>query len=250
MRIALVILIAAGLSACAGGRDSKKDLANAMPAPAVMAADAESRSDWAGAARHWERAAAAAPEDRTVLLHTVHALRRANSCGHAQDYLQRLQGKNADSVDVLLESSKCHLISGRYEAAETGLTTAISLASKNWEAETILGLTYDLMERPEAARPHHDRAALLAPANAMVLSNKAMSLALAGDIKSALGVMRRAAAEANAGQRIRMNLAFLEAVAGNGDIAAMMVRQESASDAENAKLLQRIADAARNTQGS
>lgn len=250
MRIAFLMLVAASLSACAGNRDVRNDLANAMPAPAVMAADAESRGDWSGAARHWERAAASAPEDRALLLHTVHALRRANSCGHAQDYLQRLQTKDAESVDILLESAKCHLLSGRYEAAEIGLTTAVSLAPKNWEAETILGLTYDLMERADTARLHHDRAATLVPANPMVLSNKAMSLALTGDITGALAVMRRAAADANAGQRIRMNLAFLEAVAGNGEIAAMMVRQENSTDAENAKLLQRIADAARNTRGS
>jgi Flp pilus assembly protein TadD len=250
MRFAFIVLVVTSLSACAGSRDSKSDLSAAMPPPAVMAADAEGRGDWAGAARHWERAAAAAPEDRSVLLHAVHALRRSNACGHAQDYLQRLQSKGAESVDVLLESAKCHLISGRYEAAETGLSTAISLAPKHWEAESMLGLTYDLMERPSSALPHHDRAALLAPANPMVLSNKAMSLALGGDIKAALGVMRRAAAEPRAGGRIRMNLAFLEAVAGNGEVAAMMVRQEGAADAESAKLLQRIADAARNTQGS
>ena len=241
----LASLMFAGLAACASQSPEAKPTAMAkdMPSPAAMATDAETQGDWKSAARHWEQAAAAAPEDRTIALRTVRALRLSSSCGRASSYLERLFKTDAESADVLLETGKCHLVSGRYQAAEAALSAALTVAPESWEVETVLATTYDLMERSETARTHHERAESLAPHNSLVLSNQGLSRALAGDLPGALTVMRRAAAEPSAPARVRMNLAFLEAVNGRGDVAAMMARQEASGDADSVKLLQRISAA-------
>ena len=234
-------VIGAGLAACAARQP--RSVAQNLPPAGTMADDAESRGDWPAAARHWENAAAAAPSDRQAALSAARALRLANACGRAAPYLQRLRQAAPDDRNVLLEAGKCHLVSGRYDAAEAAFKAALVSDPASWEAETVLGMTYDLMERPREAMVHHDRALALAPTQPMVLSNKALSLALAGDLATALTVMRAASAQPSASGRVRMNLAFLEAIAGHGDVAAMMARQES-SEGEGATLLQRIAAAA------
>src|SRR3954464_14096490 len=101
----LLSLICAGLTACAGHQQAQTKpaaLAKSMPSPSAMAADAESQADWKSAARHWEEAAAGAPDDRTIALRTVRALRLSNSCGRASSYLERLFKMGAENADVLL----------------------------------------------------------------------------------------------------------------------------------------------------
>jgi Flp pilus assembly protein TadD len=248
--LAVTSIAIIALAGCADHSPTKPQLARDMPAPSVMAMDAEMQGNWTDAARHWEQAAAAAPDDRAIALHTVRALRLASACGRASTYLERLFKNGAESADVFLETGKCHLVSGRYQAAEAALTAALAANPASWEAETVLGTVYDLMDQPDAARPHHERAAQLAPHNAMVLSNAALSRALAGDLHGALDLMRRAAAEPGAPARVRMNLAFLEAVSGNGDVAGMMARQEAGTDLENVKLLKRIAGTVHRAESS
>jgi Flp pilus assembly protein TadD len=146
---------------------------------------------------------------------------------------------------VLLEPGKCHLVSGRFDAAQAAFEAAVKADGKSWEAESMLGVALDYEEHSAEALVHHDRAVMLAPDNAVALSNKGLSLALGGHLDQALAVTRQAAVHPGAPARVRANLALLEAVAGNGDVAAMIARQESDPDRETIRLLQRIAAAAK-----
>jgi Flp pilus assembly protein TadD len=182
--------------------------------------------------------------DRNAALSMVQALRLSGDCRSAAPILERLQKETPIDLDVMLETAKCEFQSGRLARAAEVLTAAVKLHPRSSEAETVLGATLDHLERPADARVHHDRAVALAPASAMALSNKAISVALNGDLDEALGLMRKASVLPNAPARVRFNLALLEAVAGNGDVAAAMAKQE-AGDPETVRLLERIAAAAK-----
>jgi Flp pilus assembly protein TadD len=235
------------LTGCAGAGDPTADTASVMPSSAEMAQEAERRGDWSTAARHWQGIVDAQPANRPAVLALVRSLRFTNNCGRAAPYLERLRVSGAaDDLDARLETGKCHLVSGRLDAAEATLREAIADHPDSWEAQTVLATTLDHMEEHREALVHHDRAVTLAPDNAIAISNKAISLALSGRLDDALILLRMAAGRANAPSRVRMNLALLEAVAGNGDIAVMMARQEvqGQGQAESVRLLERIAAAA------
>lgn len=182
--------------------------------------------------------------DRSAAIATVRALRVAGDCARAAPILERLQQEAPVDLDVMLETAKCEFVAGRFARAVEVLAAAVKIHPGSSEAETVLGASLDHMERPAEARVHHDRAVVLAPASAVALSNKAISLALGGELDQALALMRKASALPDAPARVRLNLALLEAVAGNGDVAAAMAKQETL-DPEAARLLERIAAAAK-----
>lgn len=182
--------------------------------------------------------------DRDAALSMVQALRLSGDCRSAAPILERLQKETPVDLGVMLETAKCEFLAGRLARAAEVLTAAVRLHPESSEAATVLGATLDHLERPADARVQHDRAVTLAPASAMALSNKAISVALSGDFGEALGLMRKASTLPNAPARVRFNLALLEAVAGNGDVASVLAKQE-AGDPETVRLLERIAAAAK-----
>lgn len=251
MRRQILRTIAAGavaiLAVACGSSETPKPAAG-RGAPAntrSLAEDAERHGDWAGAAKYWETEVQAAPRDRAAALSLVRALRRSNACGRAGAYFDKMRADTPRDTAVLLEAGKCHLVSGRFGAAQAAFEAAVKADGKSWEAESMLGTALDYEDRSSDALIHHDRAVALAPRNAVALSNKGLSLALGGHLDQALAVTRQAATQPGAPARVRANLALLEAVAGNGDVAAMIARQESEPDQETQRLLQRIAAAAR-----
>lgn len=235
------------LSACANGipENETQTVKSLMPKPAEIAADAERRGDWQLAARNWHSAYDAAPDNREVALSLARSLRLSGTCGPAVSVLGGLLAKNPADADALLESAKCQLVSGRPEAAEQQLRATIAGVPESWEAETTLGVTLDRMGRHTEALAHHDRAAELVPDKPIVLSNKALSLALSDRLPDALALMRRAASMPTAPMRVRMNLAMLEAVSGHDDRALTIASQEALTDkSESLTLLRKIAEAA------
>lgn len=238
------------LAGCAGLQNSDEtpnnSLGSVLPSANAQAADAERRGDWDAAARDWRAALDRQPDDRTIMLSLARALRLSGNCGQSMTVVGRMLTKATNDAEALVESAKCHLVSGRPEAAETQLVSAIELAPDSWEAETTLGVVYDSLGRFAEAQAHHDRALALAPDKSAVISNKALSLSLGGRLDEAVALMRRAAAQPDAPARVRMNLAMLEAMAGNGDRASTIAAQETI-DAKTEKLgvLKRVADGAK-----
>ena len=84
-----------------------------------------------------------------------------------------------------------------------------------------------------------------------MLANKGLSLALAGKLPEGLGVMRAAAAIPGAPARVRVNLAVLEALNGDGDRAATILSQESMDDkTDGVAQLQRLAKSAKRAEAT
>lgn len=255
MKNRLPIVLAVGLclwlGACAGlSEEDVQSAESLMPGPIELAERAEARGDWSAAARHWRDAAGPSP-DRELRLAWARALRLSGSCGRAAGVLAPLlTAADADGT-ALIESAKCHLVSGRPEAAETQLRQALEAMPESWQAQSALGVTLDRTGRHTEAMRHHDRANALAPGKPILMSNKALSLALNGRLEEAVALMREAAAIPGATERVRMNLALLEAASGRGDRAATIASQEEIDDkTDELLLLRRIAEASRRAEQS
>lgn len=244
-----IVAVSVPLAACAtGGPAGGEGVASVMPKPLAMATDAESRGDWEGAARHWAKVVEADGANRDARLALSRALRLSGRCGPAATAVSPLLTAGPDDAEALVESAKCHLVSGRPEGALGQLTAAVDAAPESWEAETTLAVTLDRLGRHAEAQLHHDRALELVPDKPIVLSNKALSLAMAGRLPDSLDLMRRAAAVPGAPARVRLNLAVLEALSGRGDRALTIASQELIDGKpEKLDLLKRIADAASDT---
>jgi Flp pilus assembly protein TadD len=212
------------------------------PGARVLAEAAEKRGDFAEAARDWALEVAAKPGDKTALLGAVRSLRRSNDCARAVPYINALQAAAPHEADVLLESGKCQLATEQVEAARASFEAAAKLAPNDWEPESMLGVALDYAARDADALPHHDHAVALAPGNPTALSNKALSVALGGDLKTGLALMRQAAALPGASTRIKANLALLEALDGDGSATQT---DRASLDPETAHLLERLTAAAR-----
>jgi len=236
----------AGLAGCAALPGGQPSVGEALPPPRVMAAEAEQRGDWSAAARHWQNVQSSARDDRSVTLSLVRALRLSGSCGTAQPHLAQLLGADGKDPDALMEAAKCHLVSGRPEAAEATLATMLEAKPDSWEAHTTMGVVLDRAGRTDEARAHHDQAVRLGNGRPTALANKGLSLALSGKLDEGLAIMRSAAAMPNAPARVRVNLAVLEALAGDGDRAATILSQENVEDkTDGIAQLKRMARAAK-----
>lgn len=219
------LVLLAALAGC-GGAPKPADVRSALPAPPAMAQQAEGRGDWDGAARHWQAAVEADPANRAARLSLARALRLSGSCGPAGIAIAPVLTKAPADAEALVESAKCHLVSGRPEAAEAQLGAAAKAAPESWDAEATLAVTLDRMGRHAEAQAHHDRALTLGGDRPTLLANKALSLALSGQLDGALALMRVAASIPGAPARVRMNLATIEALSGNADRATTIASQE------------------------
>lgn len=234
------------LTACAANPETPASIAPLMPTQRDMASEAENRGDWAAAARHWAAVYQNAPNDRAITLSFARTLRLSGSCGPASTYIGRWLATAPADADALLELSKCHLVSGRPEAAEKVLSKVLALSPNSWEMETTLAITLDRLGRHDDALPHHDRALELAPEKPIVMSNKALSLTLAGKLAQGLELMRDAASIPGAPAKVRINLAVLEAMTGSPDRAATVASQEMIeAKTESIDMLRRIARSAK-----
>lgn len=249
----LSIFLAAGILLLIGGcsgvpDDPAQSVETTLPSSQKLAGDAEGRGDWSAAARHWEDAAGPSPS-RTVRLSWARALRLSGKCGPATTVLAPLlTGADADGT-ALIESAKCHLVSGRPEAAEEQLRQALEVTPESWQAHSALAVTLDRMGRHGEAMRHHDRANALEPGKPNLMSNKALSLALNGHLEEAVVLMRQASAIPGATERVRMNLALLEAASGRGDRARSIASQEAIDDkADEILFLQRMAEGSRRSE--
>lgn len=214
-----------------------------------MAITAENRGDWVTAAQNWQNVVQAAPADRPARLSLARALRLSDRCGPATTALTPLLTSAGTDAGALVESAKCALVSGRPEAAEAQLRTAIVAAPDLWETWSTLAVSLDRQGRHDEAQQHHDRALALASDKPIVISNKALSLALAGRLNEGLALMRQAAAIPGAPSRVRINLAMLEAMSGSTDRASTILSQEVIADkTDTLVLVKRIAETAGRTK--
>jgi Flp pilus assembly protein TadD len=154
------------------------------------------------------------PGDLNSGVRAAHELRMEGKYDEASRILSQLMLVASDDPRVVTEYGKTLLQRGRLEDAAQFLTRAAQLQSGDWTTWSALGVTYDQMGNQASAKFAYDRAVALAPNEASVLSNYALSRLLANDVAGARALAARAASAGGAvDPKIARNIAMIEATA-------------------------------------
>jgi Flp pilus assembly protein TadD len=128
------------------------------------------------------------------------------------DGLHREQPRDAEA---LLLRGVVYRERGLFTEGEADLRESLRLDDRSAEGHAALGILYDVTLRPDPAQVEHRQAVKLAPGNPGYLNNLAFSLFLQGKTQDAIGYYRQAARLDPTSRRVRTNLGFAYAAAGD-----------------------------------
>lgn len=144
-----------------------------------------------------------------------------------------------DSGEYRALLGRAYLANGRYVAAETAFTDAMTLG--NHDARTIVSLA---LIRTAGGRPESARSLLTENMDNVPATDYGLAMAMAGDAPEAVRVLSQAIHEPSADSRTRQNLAYAYALSGQWREAGLMAAQDVAPADITRRLTQWAATAA------
>jgi Flp pilus assembly protein TadD len=130
---------------------------------------------------------------------------------------------------------------GQPALAEQQIDAALQADARDYRALNLLGVVLDLQGRHGEAQANYRRGIELAPDYVALRSNYGLSLALAGAPQEAIAQLVPVASATRSDARVRQNLAFAYAMAGNLENALQLCRRdldESSSQRQLAYFMQ------------
>ena len=106
------------------------------------------------------------------------------------------------------------------------LSRAGSFLPKDWEIQSAIGVGFDRLGMYDQAVHRYENALAIAPGNAVVLNNLALSLAQSGQLAQAIAMLEKATSSPEVSAQMRQNLALLYATNGNYRAAERLVRRD------------------------
>lgn len=174
----------------------------------------ENTQKWA---RYWQKN----PKDvEAAISYAVH-LKALKKHEEALGVLRKTVISNPENAKLLTAYGKQLLVVGQLVEAGKVLDKATRAPSPTWEAYSLHGTVLDRLAKHEQARTQYKSALQLAPNNASVMNNMAMSHAMSGDPKTAETILIDAIAknpDKGHGQ-LQQNLALVVALQGDFDRA-------------------------------
>jgi Flp pilus assembly protein TadD len=154
-------------------------------------------------------------------------LQALGSMPQALEVLGEASRRNPGEPRILAIYGKQLARAGRTAEANRVLDDALKANAKDWRLLSAKGSVLDQMGRSAEAREHYERALQAVPNEPMVINNLAMSHALAGDLKQAEALLRRAAEGKGSGSvRARQNLALVVGLQGRFDEAREILARD------------------------
>ena len=207
-----VLALSAGGCSNIGAPDTTASIAAASPAP-------RNDGEWRGSldtlgARYREN-----PGDVDIAIAYARALRANDQRAQAVAVLEQASIRNPRSMPVLGAYGRALADTGQYQQALDTLGRAHTPDNPDWRILNAQGAVLDQMGRPAEAQRHYAAALKIVPNEPSVLSNLGLSYLLAKDLKNAEATLRRAAAQPNAGPKVRQNLALVVGLRGRFDEA-------------------------------
>ena len=127
---------------------------------------------------------------------------------------------------LLAELGKAQLADDEPMAAIDSLSRSGALKPGDWRVHSALGIAYDRIGLYDLATRRYKLALEIDANNPVALSNFALSKAQRGELKEAVKMLEKAAAQPDATVQVRQNLALLYAAQGRIDSAERLVRRD------------------------
>jgi Flp pilus assembly protein TadD len=218
-------VLAAALALSAGGCSNiaARDTTASVTAPSASPAtsDESRRSLDALGARYRDN-----PNDADAAIAYARALRATDQRAQAVAVLEQASIRNPRNMALLGAYGRALADSGQYQQALTTLERAHQPDNPDWRILNVQGAVLDQMGRHGDAQRHYASALKIVPDEPTVLSNLGLSYVLTKDLKNAEITLRRAAAQPNAGPKVRQNLALVVGLRGRFEEAEKIARAD------------------------
>lgn len=223
----LALLLAACQTTAEETSLSDKQIGNTLT---EAVAEAEQANDWPAAAEYYHSLFERAPNDEKIALRYARALRYSGFGPEATAVLTPFADKLPANTAIKIELGKDLIAASQPDKAVAVLKQALAQTPRNWEILSALGIAYDYQDMHAEAQESYLKALELAPDNAVVLNNLALSQAKSGALPIAIATLERAAKQPRARMQIRQNLAVLLAFKGDAQSAERLARQDLPAD--------------------
>lgn len=186
------------------------DVTGSLGTPALPHGEA----DWRYELDVWGPRYKSDPANIDAAIAYARALRATEQRAQAVAVLEQASIRNPHSMPLLGAYGRALADAGQYPQALDVLSRAHTPDNPDWHILNAQGVVLDQMERHAEAQRYYDAALKIAPNESSILSNLGLSYALMKDLARAEITLRRAAAQPNAAQKIRQNLALVVGLQG------------------------------------
>ncbi|HVG81032.1 MAG TPA: tetratricopeptide repeat protein, partial [Methylomirabilota bacterium] len=227
-RGALAALLATALLAgCASAGHGPATAGAASPNGLMRLADkARDRGELAIAASFYRKAYDADPQRADPLVSLGQVLMEMQRPDHASEAFSAALVIEPRNLEALRGLGNSKLALKEPEQAIPPLKQALAQSANDFRVHNALGVAYDLSGDRKGAHQYYRTGLKLAPDNAPLRSNYALSLALSGDAEEALDTIAPLAAAPNATPQQRQTVALVYGLAGDTEKSEQLARMD------------------------
>ncbi|MFY0615149.1 MAG: tetratricopeptide repeat protein [Hyphomicrobiaceae bacterium] len=219
-RITAVASLAVLLGACAQGGAPDLGLGLGMSNDDVVSSADAGSNDMSKALNYWGRKYVKTPSDKTAALNYAKNLKASGQSKQAFLVLQQASVLHGNDREIASEYGRLALEAGQVQLASKLLTLADDRTKPDWRVVSGRGAALARQGKYKAAVPMFERAHQLAPSNSTVLNNLAMAHAGSGNLGRAESLLRQAAQNPMAKEKVAKNLALVLKLQGRKAEAA------------------------------
>ncbi len=196
-----------------------------QPASAETRATYE-RMDPLSRSLFWQQESEINPADPVAGVRLAQALRELGQFDQAVQATDKVLVVQPGNTEAMIELGRAHIARGQAFYGIAALERARDLLPGDWRPWSLLGVAYQQVRREADAQLAWAEGLRLSPDNPSILSNMAMVRLTAGDLPGAESLLRRAAAQPQAGLQVKQNLALVLGLSGNLGEAETILRRE------------------------
>jgi len=225
-----MIVLMPVLAACGQSRSDAVPPDLSGDAGQHIAQAAEDSGDLALAGQIYAEAAAANPTDAAAQLRYADVLARGGDIAAARDLLK---GRLATVSDPLLLRDglgSIYVVTGQPALAVTEYNAVLAARPDDMRALVNKGVALDLLGRHDEAQALYQKALALAPGDATILNDMALSMLLAGHPREAEQVAAPLRSQADIAPRIRTGMGVVFAANGDLDGARQMAGPQATEE--------------------
>jgi Flp pilus assembly protein TadD len=194
----------------AGCKTTGDDTTGSIGAPGATQAETDARRSLNDLGARYQ----ANPGDAETAITYAKTLRANEQRAQAVAVLQQASIRNPTNTKLLGAYGRALADAGEYPEALDALNRAHTPDNPDWRILNAQGAVLDQMGRHDEAQRHYSAALKIMRNEPSVLSNLGLSYLLQKNLKRAEFTLRRAAAQPNAGPKVRQNLALVIGLEG------------------------------------